>query len=207
MNPGIPAGQPAGANTGNPGNPQGAGTPGLAPITMPIPGSNVGGKTGGAAPGQPEGAGTEVGSGGRPKGASTGQAGNPEGSAEPGGKSMPAFGTDTAKKSAPAPTLNKMLGNRDFVITIDCYADHVSVFPSGLQYRWTTANTQEIDKALVQTITNLIARRQASVRPGETPYRPLIRFQVSADGLRTYLRAYPLLEHLRVPMTRENVED
>jgi hypothetical protein len=45
------------------------------------------------------------------------------------------------------------------------------------------------------------------VRPGEAPYRPVIRFQVSKEGLRSYFHAYPLLEPLRVPMTRENVEE
>jgi hypothetical protein len=74
-----------------------------------------------------------------------------------------------------------------------------------LIYRWTAANGSETDAALVQTVTNLIARRQASVRPGEPPYRPIICFRVAPDGLRTYLRAYPLLERLNVAMTRENV--
>ena len=51
-----------------------------------------------------------------------------------------------------------------------------------------------------------IARHQASVRPGEPPYRPQIRFRVRPDGLRSYYLAYPALESLRVPMSRENVE-
>ena len=52
----------------------------------------------------------------------------------------------------------------------------------------------------------MIARRQATVRPGEPPYRPMIRFRVLPDGLRTYHLAYPALEALHVPMTRENVD-
>jgi hypothetical protein len=103
--------------------------------------------------------------------------------------------------------LSKLLGNKDFVITISCYAEHVTVSPSDLQYRWDKGNAAENDQALVQTVTNLIARRQASVRPGEPPYRPLIRFQVPPDGYPTYYRAYPLLEHLQVPMTKENTRD
>ena len=34
----------------------------------------------------------------------------------------------------------------------------------------------------------------------------MLRFQVYPGGLRTYYRVYPLLESLRVPMTRENIE-
>lgn len=176
-------------------------SPSLPPLGLPIPGSNVGGSPasngGSSTPG-----GTAAGSSGGTEGAGAESA-----NAESGKKSMPSLGSDSTPKSAPAPTINRQLGSRDFVITIDCFADHVSVFPTGLQYKWTAANAQETDRALVQAITNLISRRQASVRPGEAPYRPVIRFQVAADGLRTYLRAYPLLEHLRIPMTRENVED
>ena len=34
----------------------------------------------------------------------------------------------------------------------------------------------------------------------------MIRFRVRPDGLRAYYLAYPVLEALRVPMTRENLE-
>ena len=51
-----------------------------------------------------------------------------------------------------------------------------------------------------------IARRQAQVLVGEPPFRPLLRFQIHPDGLRAYYRAYPLLEALRLPMSRENVD-
>jgi hypothetical protein len=52
----------------------------------------------------------------------------------------------------------------------------------------------------------MIARRQATVLPGEPPYRPLLRFQVQPEGLRSYYLAYPLLAPLGVPMARENLE-
>ena len=52
----------------------------------------------------------------------------------------------------------------------------------------------------------MIARRQGTVRPGEPPYRPQVRLLVRPDGLRTYYLAYPLLESLQVPMTRQNLE-
>jgi hypothetical protein len=59
---------------------------------------------------------------------------------------------------------------------------------------------------LRRAVHQLIARRQATVRPGESPYRPLIRFLVRPDGLRTYHLAFPALESLRVPMARINLE-
>ena len=123
------------------------------------------------------------------------------------GKPLPTFGADSSKKPTLAPPLSRLLGNKEFIITIDCRNDSVTVNPSGLTYRWTTSNLQTTDKALVETITTLIARRQASVRAGEPAYRPQIRFHVSSEGLRSYYHVYPLLEHLRVPMTRENVEE
>ena len=111
-------------------------------------------------------------------------------------------------KRGPAPSpLSKILGNKDFLITLDCYSDHVNLFPGGVQFHWKDAKTQATDQALVQTVTRLIERRQASVRPGEPPYRPMIRFNVYADGRRVYYHVYPLLDSLRVPMSRENVEE
>ena len=123
------------------------------------------------------------------------------------GKTLPIFGADNGKKPLPASPLSKLLGNKDFVIIIECHGDHVTITPGSKTYRWTTANLQDTDQALAQAVANLIVRRQASVRPGEPPYRPLIRFQVSNEGLRTYYHVYPLLEQLRVPMTRENVAE
>ncbi|MSQ96301.1 MAG: hypothetical protein EXR98_17355 [Gemmataceae bacterium] len=122
-------------------------------------------------------------------------------------KPRPTFGADQAKKPASQPPPVRVVGNKEFLITIDCQSDTVTVSPGSMHFQWTAANQQGADKALVQSVANLIARRQASVRPGEPPYRPLIRFQVSREGLRMYYHVYPLLELLRVPMTRENVEE
>jgi hypothetical protein len=62
------------------------------------------------------------------------------------------------------------------------------------------------DNPLLRAVWQLIERRQATVRPGEPPYRPLIRFLVHPDGLRTYFLAWPALESLHIPMSRQNVE-
>ena len=114
--------------------------------------------------------------------------------------------TDKTPKKVPAgPVLSRVLGNKDFLITIECYSDFVTISPGGMSFRWTAANMKTADQAFAQAIANLIEHRQASVRAGEPPYRPLICFRVTADGRPMCLHAYPLLEPLHVPMTRENV--
>jgi hypothetical protein len=62
------------------------------------------------------------------------------------------------------------------------------------------------EPAFVQAVRQMIARRQALVRPGEPPYRPQVRFLVHPESLRTYFLAYPALEPLGIPLTRQNVE-
>jgi hypothetical protein len=200
--PGTPgaAGQPAGSPASN-GNAQpNGGTPnqGGAPNQGGTP--NQGGGTPGSG-----GTGTP-GSGGSGTSGAGGGGANDGGEADPIMKGLPGFAKESSKKPPPAPSpLSKLIGNKDFIVTVNCQADAVSVTPGGLAFRWTAANIQETDQALVEAISNLIARRQASVRPGEPPYHPMIRFQVTESGLRTYYHLYPLLGQLRVPMTRENV--
>jgi hypothetical protein len=192
-------GQPTNPGSGDTiatsGNPNGSGQPANSPNGNASSGTPNSGSGGTGQPGSNSS-----------DGAGTPGNGNSGGSSEgPAIRSFPPFGADTGKKPAPAPPLSRLLGNKDFIITIDCHNDYVTVNPGSLTYRWTATNLQATDQALTQTITNLIARRQASVRSGEPPYRPLIRFQVPSEGLRTYYHVYPILEHLKVPMTRENV--
>jgi hypothetical protein len=100
-----------------------------------------------------------------------------------------------------------LIGNRDWIISIECTADGLVLLPS--RQRIGTAQLTKGENgsnALLEAVQQMIARRQASVRPGEPPYRPMIRFRVLPDGLRAYYLAYPALEGLRVPMTRENVD-
>ncbi len=100
-----------------------------------------------------------------------------------------------------------VLGNRDFVITIACFSDHVTVYPGGKQHWWKGNNAALTDKAFVTNVESLIAGRQKSVQSGQPPYRPLIRFQLAPDGMGSYLHVYPQLRSLGVPMTRENLDD
>lgn len=111
-------------------------------------------------------------------------------------------------KTRPMVPLSRMLGNRDYPIVLECNADAIVIQPWGIRYD-NSALPKRPDPGhpLVQTIGKLIARRQATVRQGEPPYRAVLRFQIRPGGLRSYYLAYPMLESLHLPMTRENVGD
>jgi hypothetical protein len=100
-----------------------------------------------------------------------------------------------------------MEGNRDLVITVECRADDVVMTANNR--RWQVADLERDSAARIAfalAVQDWIARRQASVREGQTPYRPQIRFRVNPDGLRTYYAAYPALEKLGFPMKRDDVD-
>jgi hypothetical protein len=100
-----------------------------------------------------------------------------------------------------------LIGNRDWIIAIECTADALVLLPSRQRIATAQLSRGENGKnALLEAVQQMIARRQATVRPGEPPYRPMIRFRVLSDGLRSYHLAYPALETLHVPMARENVD-
>jgi hypothetical protein len=106
-----------------------------------------------------------------------------------------------------SPPLGRLLGNRDWIIFVECSRQAV-VVKQGKQ-RFTVETLEAAPNGphpLTEAVRQMIARRQATVRAGEPPFRPMLRFQVQPEGLRTYYLAYPLLAPLGVPMARENVE-
>jgi hypothetical protein len=98
-------------------------------------------------------------------------------------------------------------GNRDYVILVECRGTAAVIYPQKI---WIAADSLTAGQAgaaqLRETIQQMIARRQASVRKGEQPYRPQVRFLVRPDGLRTMYLAYPAVDQLRVPLTRQNLD-
>ncbi len=111
------------------------------------------------------------------------------------------------KSTRPSIPLGRLIGNRDFILVVECTADAVIIQPWGTRFPLASLPKEpDPGHPLVQTIQQLINRRQATVLPGETPYRPIIRFKIRPDGLRAYYLAYPLLDGLKIPMLRENVE-
>jgi len=116
--------------------------------------------------------------------------------------------TPPNRANRPPPlVLSRLLGNRDWSILVECQADTVVVRSLGLRVPAASLESADQDQGrLARAVQKLIADRQATVRPGEPPYRPVIRFLVHPEGLRTYYLVYPQLEVLRLPMTRENVQ-
>lgn len=225
----APALIPGLAGTG--GDPQTNATPGSRSASSG-PGSSTSGNAGAGRPGStttasaPGRAGGSPTNGNEPANAETGAQANrssagsrfplPPAPGEAGGEPGDGSGSTLnqlvpadLKKRAPRPAAVRpswVFSNRDWVIPIECTADAL-VLP----------NRQRIEVAalprgagpgnpLLEAVTQMIARRQATVPPGELPYQPRIRFLVRPEGLRAYYLAYPALESLRVPMARENVE-
>jgi hypothetical protein len=120
---------------------------------------------------------------------------------------LPSTLPDKQEKTGPV-SLSRVIGNRDFVVTIACYREGVVVTPGGASFAWNDkGGVNQIDEALVRTVLQLIERRQATVRAGEPPYRAVLRFEVRGQGRRTYHHVFPVLDGLRLPMVREDVED
>jgi hypothetical protein len=100
-----------------------------------------------------------------------------------------------------------VVGKRDWVIPVECTADAVVLRTARRRFSIARLQgTMTADHPLVRAVQQMIDRRQSLVREGEPPYRPTIRLLVRPDGLKTYYLAYPLLEKLKVPMARQDLE-
>lgn len=107
-------------------------------------------------------------------------------------------------KSGPRlPALGRIIGNRDFVMTVECSENSVSLSPPGRTY---DLSDPEAVAKLVAQIKTLVAGRQRTVRPGEPPYRPMLVFRVQPDGRRTYYSVYPRLADFGFPMVRDSAD-
>src|SRR5262249_21090501 len=106
--------------------------------------------------------------------------------------SMP---SPVAKHARPAPPpLGRVLGNRDWLLYIECRADGVVLKHGNQKFSLATLARQAPgEHPLTAAVREVVARRQATVGPGEPPWRPMLRFQVQPDGLPAYYLAYPLL--------------
>jgi hypothetical protein len=99
----------------------------------------------------------------------------------------------------------RLIGNRDWVIPVECRADAVVLRNAGQKFA-ASSLTAAADNPLLQSLRQTITRRQATVRSGEPPYRPQVRFLIYPDGLRTYYLALSAVDPLGVTVTRQNVE-
>ncbi len=101
----------------------------------------------------------------------------------------------------------RLSSNRDWIIPVECDAKGARVLTAGSSFSLAELQQMPADRnPLYLALKSMIDRRQATVRTGEMEYHPQLRFRVYPDGLRAYYLAYPVLELLKVPMTRELVE-
>jgi hypothetical protein len=112
---------------------------------------------------------------------------------------------ENSKSGVDKPKPFRLTGNRDWIIPIECTPDGLTL-PSGVKIAAGALATGDGGKTLTKAVQDLIARKQATVRDGEPPYRPQVRFLVHPEGLRVYHTAYPILEPLQVPILRQNVD-
>jgi hypothetical protein len=135
---------------------------------------------------------------------SLGRPSNPgeESSGEPG----PRLGLSPFQSAEPArpgprlPALGRIVGNRDFVMTVECYDRKATLSPPGRTFDLDDPDAVE---QLAKLMTSLVGGRQKTVRPGEPPYRPVVHFRVQPDGRRTYYSVYPRIAEFGFPMSRE----
>ena len=129
-----------------------------------------------------------------------------------GSSGLSQIGAPRQKKPEPLPAVRRYV-RREWNIFVECAADQVIVYPGGL--RIPTAELGDRAKAgsgpLLHAVKQMTARRQAVIASLEMPKdapasTPQIRFLLRPDGLRTYFLAYPELEPLHLPMSRENLD-
>lgn len=96
-------------------------------------------------------------------------------------------------------------GDRDWVIFIECRANSLVVYPSRQEIP-VAALGRGPNNPLVQQVRQMIDRKQATVRPGDMPYRPHVRFLVRPQFEATFYQAYPSLDGLTVPKSRQTLE-
>lgn len=137
----------------------------------------------------------------------SGQPGEPDG--EP---------RDPLTRFAPQPVLNapprrpmplrpaRLTGDRDYVIYLECRPDGVVLYPSQRVFPVATLSRGGTGgNPLAQAVQQMIDRRQASVAPAAPPFRPQLCFLVGPESVRVYHAAYPALDAVAAPKTRQNL--
>jgi len=204
--PGVPGGQRLAAGAGmsnSPGGarpsgarPSGAGRSAVTTLNPPISEVSIPGATAKTPPGVAKDNGADR------------RVAAPSGPSEEPNRGEPVTRPAGLFKKDGAAAVNPALGSRDFVIDVACYADGVVVTPGGAAFNFAkAADATEVEEKLVRNVVRVITSRQATVRPGDAAYRPVLRFVVHPEGLRSMYRVYPLLERIGVAMIRENVEE
>jgi hypothetical protein len=127
--------------------------------------------------------------------------GNSRPGQSPGGSLLP-----TPERRPPPLRPARLTGDRDWLIFIECTEDGVILYPSRLSVPLSVLNHAAATNPLQQAVQQMIDRRQATVRPGELPFRPQIRFLVRPENMRSFHIAYPSLNSVQAPMTVQNLQ-
>ena len=111
------------------------------------------------------------------------------------------------KSSTPAPLrAARLFADRDWIIYVECKFEEILVHPNRLVIPTSLLASEEGVKRFVQEIEKMITRKQSTVRAGEPPYRPEVRFLVWPDGLKPYHLSYPALQSAGIKQKRQNLE-
>ena len=111
------------------------------------------------------------------------------------------------KSSTPAPLrAARLFADRDWIIYVECKFEEILVHPNRLIIPTSLLASEEGVKRFVQEIEKMITRKQSTVRAGEPPYRPEVRFLVWPDGLKPYHLSYPALQSAGIKQKRQNLE-
>jgi hypothetical protein len=109
--------------------------------------------------------------------------------------------------SRPAQSLRpaRLSGDRDWLLYVECKPEGVVIYPTRLLVPLSALSRTTGANPLLQSVQQLIDHKQATVRPGDAPYRPEVRFLVHPDALRTYHLAYPTLDALAAPKSAQDL--
>jgi hypothetical protein len=110
------------------------------------------------------------------------------------------------KARRPIPLRPARVSDRDWVIYVECRSDSLILYPSRQQIFVRDLNGGPTNNPLMLAVQQMIHRRQSMLRPEDPPYRPQVRFLLRPENLRTFHAAYPALEALPIPKTRQHLE-
>jgi hypothetical protein len=126
-------------------------------------------------------------------------------------------GDDPFLRAPPAPKLPKaprppaplrparLSGDRDWIVFVECKTEGVVIYPTHLLVPVSALGRASGSNPLLQSVRQLIERKQATVRRGDAAFRPEVRFLVHPDAGRTYHLAYPMLDPLAAPKTAQTL--
>ena len=97
----------------------------------------------------------------------------------------------------------RLSGDRDWIVFVECKKEGVVIYPAQMLIPVSALDRASGGNPLLQSVQQLIDRKQATVRSGDAPYRPEVRFLVHPDAGRTYHLVYPTLDALAAPKTAQ----